>query len=1091
MPEVYSDNFSTTLVGAIGSTSRPVTFTVAATSPDLAGGTFSIIIFDVGTDANPTHAEILEVVDGSSTSWTASPEPGHTATTHASGSTVRQVLTRRSITQQMVDHVDTVGSPDPHVQYVRESTFSAKGDSLVGTGTATFTREAVGADGTALIADSTQVTGRRWGIPGLSTILTHMGDLIQGGVAGAAARLGIGTSGQVLTALQNALSVANPSSGPTCSAGSSGGTLVNGTSYDFAFEWSNGTAPDGGNTLPSARTTFAATSTGRVNVQAPAAPTAGLTLHVYMGSLAGTLFRVPGTIPNASTSTPNVVTVSAVVSSGTVVDTANTTGGLSAVWSTPSGGAVMVASGVGHAAGLAPDPGASAATTHYLREDATWAIPPGGFTNPMTTLWDMIVGGASGVATRMGVGSVGQILTVTAGPAIAWSRAVDVMTAIGDLITGGTGGAPTRLAPGTSGTFLQSNGAGVALSWGTPAGGGGATGSSGSPYHEEFAPTLAATTVTLTNTPSTILNVFRNGVAQSTADNDYTASGSVITFTTAFLSGERVVVTYIGLQALLTPTSNLLYAITLTTATATIDTGTLSQSYRDLRVSIKGRGDTAATDTNLQIRFNGDSGTNYDYTEMYGSNTTPTAAAPAAGTFAKIAFFDAASAPSGNATSCIVALPNYTDSTFRKTGIAHSTLERSDTPATNNFVVVNRFVWRSTSAITSLQLSLAAGNFVAGTTVFVYGDPVSAGGSSVGTGTRLRIGSNQSATTATATTIGWDTEDVDADNQHFTSSAALTGTVAKTAASNVLTGTSTLFTTELSVGQVISVPGTAAEVAVVTSIASATSLTVNTPFANSASGQTATRLNSPVVFRQPGFYTLESTIYSAAVSTGNVTLQFRLNGTTIVDQKDQSSVNAAAGYELVTQRQFQQWDYVEVIWTQNSGGSVSVTADERTHFSINARPTIIVAIPYVNIQDQKAQNTAGGTFTSGAFQTRTLNTVQSDIAGVSTLATNQVTLLAGTYRVRIECPAYRVGQHQSRLQNITDSATTLIGTSNVSQTTIDAMCTSLIAGKFTIAGTKTFEIQHRCTTTGSSSGFGLAANFTTEVYTVAEFWKEG
>ena len=38
----------------------------------------------------------------------------------------------------------------------------------------------------------------------------------------------------------------------------------------------------------------------------------------------------------------------------------------------------FVASGSGHAAGLVPDPGASAGSTKYLREDATWDVPSGG-----------------------------------------------------------------------------------------------------------------------------------------------------------------------------------------------------------------------------------------------------------------------------------------------------------------------------------------------------------------------------------------------------------------------------------------------------------------------------------------------------------------------------------------------------------------------------------------------------------------------------------------------------------------------------------------------------------------------------------------
>lgn len=40
-------------------------------------------------------------------------------------------------------------------------------------------------------------------------------------------------------------------------------------------------------------------------------------------------------------------------------------------------GTVFVASGASHAKGLVPDPGASAGTAKYLREDATWATPAG------------------------------------------------------------------------------------------------------------------------------------------------------------------------------------------------------------------------------------------------------------------------------------------------------------------------------------------------------------------------------------------------------------------------------------------------------------------------------------------------------------------------------------------------------------------------------------------------------------------------------------------------------------------------------------------------------------------------------------------
>lgn len=38
----------------------------------------------------------------------------------------------------------------------------------------------------------------------------------------------------------------------------------------------------------------------------------------------------------------------------------------------------MKASGTGHQGGLVPDPGATAGTTKYLREDGTWDVPAGG-----------------------------------------------------------------------------------------------------------------------------------------------------------------------------------------------------------------------------------------------------------------------------------------------------------------------------------------------------------------------------------------------------------------------------------------------------------------------------------------------------------------------------------------------------------------------------------------------------------------------------------------------------------------------------------------------------------------------------------------
>jgi hypothetical protein len=152
------------------------------------------------------------------------------------------------------------------------------------------------------------------------------------------------------------------------------------------------------------------------------------------------------------------------------------------------------------------------------------------------------------------------------------------------------------------------------------------------------------------------------------------------------------------------------------------------------------------------------------------------------------------------------------------------------------------------------------------------------------------------------------------------------------------------------------------------------------------------------------------------------------------------------------------------------------------------------ATNYLNYQDQKAQNTAGGTFTSGAWRTRTLNTEVADTGGYGTLASNQITLTAGTYLISASAPAYLISaRHQTRLQNVTAGTTLLIGTS-VYAPTISAntvMTRSEIHGVFTVAAGQALEIQHICQATEATDGFGAAANFTTEVYTVVELWKIG
>jgi len=144
---------------------------------------------------------------------------------------------------------------------------------------------------------------------------------------------------------------------------------------------------------------------------------------------------------------------------------------------------------------------------------------------------------------------------------------------------------------------------------------------------------------------------------------------------------------------------------------------------------------------------------------------------------------------------------------------------------------------------------------------------------------------------------------------------------------------------------------------------------------------------------------------------------------------------------------------------------------------------------YICLQDQKAQNTAGGTFTSGAWQKRDLQTEVSDVWGLASLSSSVITLQPGTYRAKWSCPAFGgVSRHQSRLQNTSDTIS-YIGTSE--SLTGSVSNRSVGTARFRITAAKNFELQHQTGVTVVTNGFGAAANLTTEVYSEIEFWREG
>jgi hypothetical protein len=189
------------------------------------------------------------------------------------------------------------------------------------------------------------------------------------------------------------------------------------------------------------------------------------------------------------------------------------------------------------------------------------------------------------------------------------------------------------------------------------------------------------------------------------------------------------------------------------------------------------------------------------------------------------------------------------------------------------------------------------------------------------------------------------------------------------------------------------------------------------------------------------------------------------------------------------------------------GDLIAGTADNTVaRLAVGANDTILVAdsstatglkwaapasVTTATFRDEKAAATGAGTFTTGAWRTRDLNTTQFNNIASASLSSNQITLVAGTYQINASAPAFQVDQHILRWQNITDTSTVMIGSSAYSQNTTNATTHSFISGTFTIAATKVFELQHQCVTTRSGVGFGNENSMDTNVYAVVTLDKVG
>ena len=149
---------------------------------------------------------------------------------------------------------------------------------------------------------------------------------------------------------------------------------------------------------------------------------------------------------------------------------------------------------------------------------------------------------------------------------------------------------------------------------------------------------------------------------------------------------------------------------TLSSSSASVTFSSISGSYTDLIAIFNGGSTTAGMD--IRCRFNGDSNSNYSFTFLTGNGTAASSNRANSQTFMPLNYNGYLN--NSIQTVSIINLMNYSNTTTYKTTISRFNTTSYGTDAAAG-------LWRSTSAITSIEFFPSANSFLTGSTFTLYG----------------------------------------------------------------------------------------------------------------------------------------------------------------------------------------------------------------------------------------------------------------------------------------------------------------------------------------------------------------------------------
>jgi len=156
---------------------------------------------------------------------------------------------------------------------------------------------------------------------------------------------------------------------------------------------------------------------------------------------------------------------------------------------------------------------------------------------------------------------------------------------------------------------------------------------------------------------------------------------------------------------------------TLSSTASSVTFSSINQGYTDLVIVVNTR-TTYSTDNGprIQLQFNGDTGSNYSATRVYGTGSAAGSNKESNQLSMTFGYIASSFSSNTNPGNHIVNIQNYSNVTTYKSVLARWNATDNAQP-----VGANIGLWRSTSAITSILLKPEVGNFVSGSTFTLYG----------------------------------------------------------------------------------------------------------------------------------------------------------------------------------------------------------------------------------------------------------------------------------------------------------------------------------------------------------------------------------